>query len=73
MICRFTNYQTVIPDLNWRKILKMKDCLFSSIGDTSRIVQDSGELTKAWLKYAADKVFQNDGHQRYWAEVLHQR
>ena len=30
----------------------MKDCLSSSIGDTSRIVQDSGELTKAWLKYA---------------------
>ena len=47
----------------------MKDCLSSSIGDTSRIVQDSGE---AWLKYAVDKVFQNDGHQSYWAETLHQ-
>ena len=50
----------------------MKDCLSSSIGDTSRIVQDSGELTKACLKYAVDKVFQNDGHQSYWAETLHQ-
>ena len=50
----------------------MKDCLSSSIGDTSRIVQDSGELTKAWLKYAVDQVFQNDGHKRYWAETLQQ-
>ena len=29
------------------------------------IVEDSGELTKACLKYAVDKVFQNDGHQSY--------
>ena len=50
----------------------MKDGLSSSIGDTSRIVQDSGELTKACLKYAIDKVFQKDGHQSYWAETLHQ-
>ena len=50
----------------------MKDSLSSSIGDTSRIVQDSGELTKVCLKYAVDKVFQNDGHQSYWAEILHQ-
>ena len=41
-------------------------------GGTSRIVQDSGELTKAYLKYAVDKVFQNDGHQSYWAETSHQ-
>ena len=41
----------------------MKDCLYGSISDTSRIVHDSGELTKTWLKYAVDKVFQNDGHQ----------
>ena len=41
----------------------MKDCLSSSIGDMSRIVQDSGELTEACLKYAVDEVFQNDGHQ----------
>ena len=26
------------------------------------IVEVYGELTKAWLKYAADKVFQQDGH-----------
>ena len=50
----------------------MNDCLSSSIDDTSRLVQDSEELTKACLKYAADKVFQNDGHQSYWAETLHQ-
>ena len=50
----------------------MKNCLSSSIGDTLRIVQDSGELTKAWLQYAVDKMFQNDGHQSYWAETLHQ-
>ena len=54
------------------KILKMKDCLSSSIGDTSRIVRDSEELKKACLKYALDKVFQNDGHQSYWAETLHE-
>ena len=47
----------------------MKDCLSSSIGDTSRIVEDSGELTKVCLRYAADKVFQNDAHQSYWAET----
>ena len=50
----------------------MKDCLSSSIGDTSKIVQDSEEQMKAWLTYAVDKVFQNDGHQSYWAETLHQ-
>ena len=50
----------------------MKDCLSGSISDTSRIVQDSGELMKADLKYAVDKVFRNDGHQSYWAETLHQ-
>ena len=37
-----------------------------------RIVEDSGELTKACLKYAVGKVFQNDGHQSYWAETYHQ-
>ena len=47
----------------------MKDCLSGSISDTSRIVEDSGELTKACLKYAVEKVFQNDGHQSYWAET----
>ena len=47
----------------------MKDCLSSSIGDTSRIVEDSGEITKACTKYAVDKVFQNDGYQSYWAET----
>ena len=36
------------------------------------IVEDSGELTKAWLKYAVDKVFQNDRYQSCWAETLHQ-
>ena len=50
----------------------MKDCLSSSISDTSRIVEDSGELMKACLKCAVDKVFQNDGYQSYWAETLHQ-
>ena len=50
----------------------MKDCLSSAIGDTSRIVEDSGELKKACLKYAVDKVFQNDGHQSCWADTLHQ-
>ena len=50
----------------------MKDCLSSSINDTSRIVEDSGELMKAciYFRMAADKVFQNDGHQSYWAETL---
>ena len=33
------------------------------------IVENSEELTKAWLKYAVDKVFQNDGYQSYWAET----
>ena len=50
----------------------MKDCLSSFIGDTSRIVQDAGKLTKACLKDAVDKVFQNDGYHSYWAETLHQ-
>ena len=50
----------------------MKDCLSSSIGDKSRIVQGSGELTKSWLEYVVDKLFQNDGHQTYWAETLNQ-
>ena len=50
----------------------MKDCLSSSISDTSRIVQDSVQVTKAWLKYAVDEEFHNDGHQSYWAETLHQ-
>ena len=50
----------------------MKDCLSGSIGDRSKIVQDSGELTKACLKYAVDKVFQNNGHHIYWDETLHQ-
>ena len=36
------------------------------------IVEDSGELTKAWLKYAVNKMFQNDRHQSCWAETLHQ-
>ena len=37
------------------------------------IVDDSGELMKAWLKYTANKMFQNDGHQSCWSETLHQR
>ena len=45
---------------------------FSSIGDTSRIVQDSGELTKAWPTCAVNRVFQNDRHKSGWAEALHQ-
>ena len=45
---------------------------FSSIGGTLSVVQDSGELTKACLKYAVEEVFQNDGHQSYRAETLHQ-
>ena len=35
-------------------------------------VEDSGELTKAWLKYAVNKVFQSDRYQSCWAEALHQ-
>ena len=35
------------------------------------IVEDSGELTKTWLKYAVDKVFQHDGNHSCWAETLH--
>ena len=31
------------------------------------IVEDSGKLTKASLKYAVNKVFQNDGYQSCWA------
>ena len=38
----------------------------------SWIVEDSGELTKAWLKYAVNKVLQNDRHQSCGAETLHQ-
>ena len=36
------------------------------------IVEDSGELTKAWPKYAVNKMFQTDGYQSCWAETLHQ-
>ena len=36
------------------------------------IVKVYGELTKAWLRYAADKEFQQDGHQPHRAETLHQ-
>ena len=36
------------------------------------IVEDSGELMKAWLKYAVNEVFQNDRHQSCWVETLHQ-
>ena len=50
----------------------MKHYLSSSIYNTSKIVQYSGELTKACLKYAVDKVFQNSDHQSYWAETLYQ-
>ena len=50
----------------------MKDCRTSSIGDTSRIFEDSGEVTKGWLKYAINKVFQNNRHQSFWAEILQQ-
>ena len=35
------------------------------------IVEDSGELTEVWLKYAVDKAFQHDGYQSCWAETLH--
>ena len=37
----------------------------------SWIIEDSGEITKAWLKYAVHKVFQNDRYQSCWAETLH--
>ena len=55
----------------------MKDYLFLSVIFTMAklkiwIVEVYGELMKAWLKYAADKVFQQDGHYTYWAETLHQ-
>ena len=55
----------------------MKDYLVSSVTFsmaklTIWIVEVYGELTKAWLKYAADKVFQQDRHQPYWAETLHE-
>ena len=29
-------------------------------------------FNKAWLKYAVDKAFQNNGHQSYYPEILHQ-
>ena len=35
-------------------------------------VEDPGELTKACLKYAVNKVFQNIRYQSCWAETLHQ-
>ena len=58
-------------------ILKIQDNLVSLVTNNMAkfiiwIVEDSGELTKACLKYAVKKVFQNDGHQSYWAETLHQ-
>ena len=58
--------------------LKIKDNLDSLVTHSMAkfiiwIVEDSGELTKAWLKYAVNKVFQNDGYQSCWAETLHQR
>ena len=34
------------------------------------IIEVYGELTKAWLKYSADKVFQQDGHQSYRADKM---
>ena len=59
------------------QILKIKDNLVSLLTHSMakliiRIVEDSGELTKSWLKYAANKVFQNDRHQSCWTETLHQ-
>ena len=33
------------------------------------IAEDSGELMKASLKYAVDKVFQNDEHESCWAII----
>ena len=57
--------------------LKIKDNLVSLVTHSMTksiiwIVEDSGELTKAQLKYAVNKVFQNDRHQCFWAETLHQ-
>ena len=59
------------------QILKIKDNLVSLVTHSKAkfiiwIVEDSGELTKAWLKYAVNKVFQNDSHQSCWTETLHQ-
>ena len=58
-------------------MLKIKENLVSLVTHSMEkfiiwIVEDSGELTKAWLKYAVNNVFQNDGHQSYWAETLYQ-
>ena len=34
-------------------------------------VKDSGELTKAWLKYAVNEAFQHDRYQSCGAGTLH--
>ena len=57
--------------------LKIKDSLVSLVTHSMAkfiiwIVEDSVELTKAWLKYAVNNVFQKDRHQSCWAETLHQ-
>ena len=54
----------------------MKDYLVSSvIRSMAKLIiwinEDSGELTKASLKYAVNKMFQDDGYQSCWAETLH--
>ena len=53
----------------------MKDYLISSVIRSIAkliiwIVEDSGELMKASLKYAVNKVFQHDEYQSCWAETL---
>ena len=59
------------------QILKIKDNLVSLVTHSMAkfiiwIVEDSGELTKASLKYAVNEVFQNDRHQSCWTETLYQ-
>ena len=58
-------------------ILNVKDNLVSLVTHSMakfiiQIIGDSGELMKAWLTYAVNKMFQNDGHQSCWTETLHQ-
>ena len=63
-----TAHYSIRTDLK-KETLKRK----TTVGNTIIwIVEDSGELTKAWLKYAVNKVFQNDRHQSCWVETLHQ-
>ena len=57
----------------------MKDYLVSSvirIRSMAKLmiwtVEVCGKLTKAWLKYAVNKAFQHNEHQRCGADTLHQ-